>query len=116
MSFGRDKIVERVPRFDTVFMVEPVRDYSALPPYCEHIEFLSSSADSLDDLYERIKDGLRSFDPATDAIVAVGRSNAVLMTGIALKELFCDRPIWVGVYQSKVSSEGKRYQWKLIQL
>lgn len=96
--------------FRKIYLVSPVKDFSALSRYCTQVIFVTNGKEQQVSLPPQIRSILSEFEPETDAIVASGRSNAVLMTGMILKELFPQDEIWVGIYQSSFV-DTPQYQW-----
>lgn len=81
-----------------VFVVEPSHDFSALVPLCEEIIFLTTGYENFTLVQDRIEEILRrDFNPATDAIVPVGRVTSCIVTGIVLGNL-TDQPIDIAAY------------------
>lgn len=98
-------------KFDTIYIVEPVKNFSAVVPYCTQIRFLTTGKETIAELGKVITSNIQDFDPDKDALIAVGRSNAVMLTGMILTNMLGSRQIWVGIYQSRMSEEGKVYEW-----
>lgn len=87
-------------KFDTIYVVEPSHDFSALKPYCKRIAFLTTGYETPDELEDTIRQNFDGFNPLTDAILPVGRVVSCLITGYVLTDRV---PHWVGTYSKQAN-------------
>lgn len=97
-------------RFRKVYLINPVKNYDILYDYCDDIRFITSGVEKIGDVIKAIPAMLASFDPREDAIVATGKSNIILYTGMVIRTLQPEARIWVGIYQSQ-NLHQPRYDW-----
>lgn len=93
-----------------IYVVEPGHDFSSLASMCREIRFLTTGYEKLDDLLPVISRNLKHFDPAQDAILAVGRVNSCMVTGFVLRGLGVVT-FWAGVYNGKENPDSP-YQFQ----
>lgn len=87
--------------YRTIYVVEPSHDLTALKPYTDNIELLTSGYENVFDLAEKIQRNLASFDPKLDAIVPIGKLISTMLTGMVLRELVGNQPVRIGMYHNK---------------
>lgn len=87
--------------YRTIYVAEPGHDVSALREHTGRIKFITSGLELLPELIVSVQDGLKEFDPRTDAIVPVGKVTTCLVIGSILKERFGKQPINIAVYREK---------------
>ena len=99
--------------YRNIYIVQPSHDFAGLKLWAKDLRYITTGYESAAELEDRIRSVLENFDPHQDAIVAVGRSNAVLVTGIVLRSMFPDADITFGVYKSRMPGRAS-YSWEKI--
>jgi hypothetical protein len=89
-----------VERFRKIFVIEPTHDVGILKRYTDTIKFISNGSEKVEDLPDRIESSLQDFDPLKDAVVAMGRVSACMLTGFFLAKLFPKDIIMYGIYNN----------------
>jgi hypothetical protein len=86
-------------RFRKIFVVEPSHDIRALSQYTENVTFVCGGKEDVKNIPLQIENTLSEFDPATDAIVPVGRVITTMLAGIYLGTTFKGDSLYMGVYR-----------------
>ena len=106
------------PFFRKIFVLHYGKDFSLLKEFTDEIVFVTNGYEATEDLTQIIIEKVADFDPVQDAIVAVGKVNVSLITGIVISNLHPNSPIWIGVFtkSSKKDKKSAQYHWLQIQL
>lgn len=83
-----------------IFVVEPSHDLSALRKYTDEIVLITTGYENVTDIYKKVEESIKGFDPLLDAFVPVGKLVTTFAVGMALQKLV-NEPIIVGIYKNK---------------
>lgn len=85
-------------QFRKIFVTDPSHDVSRLKQHTSAIQFLTRGDEKADTLEESILKALTDFDPASDAVIPMGKVTTCLITGVVLGKMFPDLGVTVGIY------------------
>lgn len=83
-----------------IFVVEPSHDLSALTKYTDDIVLITTGYENVSDMYKKVEESIKGFDPLLDAFVPVGKLITTFVVGMVLQKLV-NNPITVGIYKNK---------------
>ena len=86
------------PKFRRIYVTAPSHDFNALRDYTDDIVFVTTGYEGLDKLGSAVKESLKDFNPATDAIIPVGKVVWVFVHGAILGSLNFDY-ITIGIFK-----------------
>lgn len=97
------------PRFRKVLVAESGKDYSALAGVSEQgVEFACIGYEQDEERSRAIARALEDFDPLTDGVVPVGRTNVVAELFHQIGMRWPDLPVTIGIWK-----EGD-YLWQVL--
>jgi len=101
------EIDEEDIQYRTIYVVQPVHDFSPLTISTKNIKFITNGKELVEDMPEVIAEALQGFDPFLDAVIPVGRSIICMLVGAELAKRFKGQYITFGLFRTV--NEQKNY-------